>query len=263
MNVLTDNASWAESAAAHTPAAPGGGVVFAGGGLEGGVAADGAVADGGATGAVSSAAAGAAVDGAAAELVDAPTLAGAVAAEGVVVANDIAADGDAAPTIRLYGTVDDSIVDGPGLRFSIFVQGCGRGCPGCHNPESQPYDAGQQTSVEQLLGQIAANPLLTGVTLSGGEPFDQAAALLPLVRQLRAERPRLNIWAYSGYRFEELCAGQPQPAAELLLALVDVLVDGPFIAEQRSLELRWKGSANQRIIDVPASLAAGQPISWE
>jgi len=164
------------------------------------------------------------------------------------------------PTFRQYGVVDDSIVDGPGFRLAIFSQGCSRQCPGCHNPDSQPYDGGSLSSVSELMAQVAANPLLSGVTLTGGEPFDQAAALLSFAQRLRTEKPNLSIWAYSGYLYDELLAAIPSKAARDLLGLVDVLVDGPFIEEQRSLELKWRGSANQRLIDVQASLSTNQII---
>lgn len=162
--------------------------------------------------------------------------------------------------LRLFGTADDSIVDGPGIRLAIFAQGCSRRCPGCHNPESQPFDGGYLVTVDELMAMVAANPLLSGVTLSGGEPFEQAQAVLAFVRRLRAEKPRLNVWAYSGYLFEELLAGVPSQAARELLGLVDVLVDGPFVLELRSLEVKWRGSSNQRLVDVAASLAAGEAV---
>jgi anaerobic ribonucleoside-triphosphate reductase activating protein len=113
--------------------------------------------------------------------------------------------------------------------------------------------------VEELLARIDANPLLSGVTLTGGEPFEQAAALLPLAREVR--RRGLSLWAYSGYLYEQLLAGQPTAAAAELLRECDVLVDGPYIEAERSLGLKWRGSANQRLIDVPASLAAGSPCT--
>ncbi|MCL2136577.1 MAG: anaerobic ribonucleoside-triphosphate reductase activating protein [Coriobacteriia bacterium] len=162
--------------------------------------------------------------------------------------------------LRLYGCVDDSIVDGPGVRLAIFTQGCSRQCPGCHNPESQPYDTGYPATIDSLMDMVDANPLLTGVTLSGGEPFDQAEALIPFVVRLHVEKPLLSLWAYSGYLFEELCAGVPSAEALGLLELLDVLVDSPYIESLRSLDLLWKGSENQRIIDVPASLQSGKAI---
>ena len=158
--------------------------------------------------------------------------------------------------INLYGTVDDSIVDGPGIRFAIFTQGCRHRCPGCHNPEAQPFEGGSPSSTEELMERIEANRLLAGITLTGGEPFDQAAALIELARLTREKG--MTVWAYSGYLYEDLLAGIPNEAAAHLLEQVDVLVDGLFIEAQKSLDLRWRGSANQRIIDVAESKKAGQ-----
>jgi anaerobic ribonucleoside-triphosphate reductase activating protein len=159
--------------------------------------------------------------------------------------------------LRLNGTADDSIVDGPGIRLALFTQGCGRACPGCHNPDSQPYTGGYTASDDELFAMVEANPLLSGITLSGGEPFDQASALLPFVRRLRAERPTLTVWAYSGYLYEELLADIPSSEARELLELCDVLVDGPYVEQQRSLDLKWCGSSNQRVIDVQEALSSG------
>ena len=128
-----------------------------------------------------------------------------------------------APTaIRLYGTVPDSIVDGPGLRYAVFVQGCSHGCLGCHNPESQPAAGGVVRSIDEVVADIAANKLAQGVTISGGEPFEQAAACAQLARRCRALG--LNVWTYSGYRYEQLEAGVPDEAARALLDATDVLV---------------------------------------
>ena len=161
-------------------------------------------------------------------------------------------------SLCLFGTADDSIVDGPGIRFSLFTQGCKHGCPGCHNPDAQPFVGGYEAAVEELMQKIEANPLLAGITLTGGEPFEQAESLLELARWVQARG--LTVWAYSGYVFEELIAGIPNAAAAELLTAVDVLVDGPYVAAQASHELKWRGSVNQRIIDVPASLTAGEAI---
>ena len=153
--------------------------------------------------------------------------------------------------VHIAGTVDDSIVDGPGIRFTIFTQGCKRKCPGCHNPQSHDFSAGANVTIEQLWQRITANPLLSGITLSGGEPFEQAAALIELVQRTRDAG--LSVWAYSGYFYEELVKGIPCQKAARLLELCDVLVDGAYIQELRSLELKWRGSTNQRVIDVAAS----------
>lgn len=159
-------------------------------------------------------------------------------------------------TLRIFGTADDSIVDGPGIRFAVFTQGCKHNCPGCHNPEAQPFDGGRVVELAALYTKIEENPLLSGITLSGGEPFEQAASLLEMVRW--AKDKGLNVWAYSGYLWEELISGKPTEDAKALLQEVDVLVDGRFVQAEASYTLKWRGSANQRIINVPASLAAGE-----
>ena len=167
-----------------------------------------------------------------------------------------------APTaIRLYGTVPDSIVDGPGLRYAVFVQGCSHGCPGCHNPESQSAAGGVVRSIDEVVADIAANKLAQGVTISGGEPFEQAAACAQLARRCRALG--LNVWTYSGYRYEQLEAGVPDEAVRALLDATDVLVDGPFVQSLHSHDLQWRGSRNQRLIDVPATRALGRVVLWE
>ena len=160
--------------------------------------------------------------------------------------------------LRINATVDDSIVDGPGIRYSIFVQGCPPHCPGCHNPQTHPFEGGSLVETDKLLADIKLNPLLDGVTFSGGEPFCQAAALAELGREIR--KLGLNIMTYSGFTFEQLYERRDQDGIGDLLAVTDVLVDGRFMEDLRSLELRFRGSSNQRIIDVPASLAAGHAV---
>lgn len=160
--------------------------------------------------------------------------------------------------LRIFGTADDSIVDGPGIRFSVFTQGCKHGCPGCHNPEAQPFEGGREVALDKLKQKIEGNPLLAGITLTGGEPFEQSKPLVELA--CWAKHRGLNVWAYSGYTFEDLIQGIPSAAAKELLAAVDVLVDGRFVQAQASCGLKWRGSSNQRIIDVPASLTAGKVV---
>lgn len=161
--------------------------------------------------------------------------------------------------LNLYGMVNDSIVDGPGLRFSVFVQGCPHNCPGCQNPESHAFGAGTDTEIDEILKRIQGNPLLDGVTFSGGEPFGQAEGLAALGKQVKALG--LNIVTFTGYTFEHLYARKDEnPGWADLLEVTDYLIDGPFVEELRSLELRFRGSSNQRIIDVQKSLAAGKAI---
>ncbi|NCB04363.1 MAG: anaerobic ribonucleoside-triphosphate reductase activating protein [Clostridia bacterium] len=157
--------------------------------------------------------------------------------------------------LRIAGTVNDSITDGPGLRFTVFTQGCPHRCAGCHNPQTHAFEGGEEVTAQALCDRIAANPLLTGVTLSGGEPFCQAEALLPVARFARARG--LELAVYTGYTWAELTAlGED---ARTLLALCHVVVDGRFELAQRSLNLRFRGSENQRILDVAQSLAHGAP----
>ncbi len=189
-------------------------------------------------------------------------------------------------TISLFGTVPDSIVDGPGLRYAVFVQGCSHGCPGCHNPDSQPAEGGTVTAISDLLADIEANGLVHDVTLSGGEPFEQPEACAVLARALK-ERG-YGVWSFTGYLYEDLLrraqaaraerarreeaglAGEALPegiATDLavgdLLDAIDVLVDGPFVKSRKSLELKWCGSSNQRLIDVPATRCTGSVTLWQ
>ena len=158
--------------------------------------------------------------------------------------------------LNLSGIAGDSIVDGPGIRTTVFCQGCPHHCPGCHNPETWDFGCGTDMSVEAILEVVQANPLCRGVTFSGGEPFAQSAGFARLADLLK-ERG-YEVAAYSGYTFEELLQGSPEQRQ--LLERLDILIDGPFLLEQRSLELSFRGSRNQRILDVPKSLAAGAPV---
>lgn len=156
--------------------------------------------------------------------------------------------------MRIYGLVQDSIVDGPGFRFSCFVQGCPHHCPGCHNPDSHDCMGGTEMTCDAVIDAMLSNPLTDGLTLTGGEPFAQSADCLTIARAAHAHG--LNVWGYSGWTFEQLRSGTAQQQA--LLRELDVLVDGVFELDQRSLSLSWRGSKNQRVIDVAASLAAGE-----
>ena len=162
--------------------------------------------------------------------------------------------------MRIANTVSDSIVDGPGLRFTVFTQGCPHRCPGCHNPQTHAYEGGFWVAVGPLLARMEENPLLDGLSLSGGEPFCQAAALAPLAAAARARG--YHVMAWTGCTLEALLrAGRPD--WEALLRALDVLVDGPFVEAEKSYAALFRGSANQRLIDVPKSLAAGAVVLWE
>ena len=160
--------------------------------------------------------------------------------------------------LRVAGVIEDSIVDGPGLRLTVFAQGCGRRCPGCHNPDTWDYSGGMEIETGKLLEMMTANPLLDGLSLSGGEPFDQAAAFAELARE--AHNKGYHVMAWSGYTFEELARDEVRRE---LLEAVDILVDGPFVPEQRSLNLPWRGSKNQRVLDIARSLAENRPVEAE
>lgn len=160
--------------------------------------------------------------------------------------------------IRIAGIVPESIVDGPGFRYTVFTQGCFHDCPGCHNPDTHDPNGGREMSVAQIVAQMGKNRLIDGLTLSGGEPFLQVEPCLELAKAAHALG--LNVWAYSGYTFEELMADSEKSR---LLAECDVLVDGPFILTQRTLEKRFRGSKNQRVIDVKRSIAQGEIVLAE
>lgn len=159
--------------------------------------------------------------------------------------------------LELAGFVPESIVDGPGIRAAVFVQGCPHACPGCHNPQSHAFGIGTKRSVQALYAEIRRNPLVHGVTFSGGEPFCQPEPLARLAKLLHADG--YETACYTGYTLETLLSGAP--AQQALLAQLDILIDGPFVLAQRSLALRFRGSTNQRILDMPASLAA-QAAVW-
>ncbi|MBQ6375240.1 MAG: anaerobic ribonucleoside-triphosphate reductase activating protein [Clostridia bacterium] len=157
--------------------------------------------------------------------------------------------------IRISGIVEESIVDGPGFRMAVFVQGCPHHCPGCHNPQTHDFDAGTAMETGDIVRLAVENPLLDGVTLTGGEPFCQSEACARIAKAVH--EAGLNVWSYSGWTYEELLE---KPECRCLLEAVDVLVDGPFQREHRTLELRFRGSSNQRLIDVRRSLLEGRTV---
>lgn len=160
-------------------------------------------------------------------------------------------------TLRIAGTIGESIVDGPGFRYVIFTQGCPHHCPGCHNPETHDLSGGTDIDSDALVADILKNPLLTGVTFSGGEPFCQAEGLCAVADGLNGKK---LLMAYTGYTFEQLME-LPDPWVRKLLEKLTLLVDGRFVEEEKGLELRFRGSANQRVLDVQTSLKTGQ-ATW-
>ena len=158
--------------------------------------------------------------------------------------------------LELSGIVSDSIVDGPGIRTTIFSQGCPHHCPGCHNPETWAFGCGTRIPVEAVVEIVESNPLCRGVTFSGGAPFAQAEGFARLARVLKEKG--YEIASYSGYTFEELLRGSE--AQKELLRSIDILIDGRFILAQKSLEIAFRGSRNQRILDIKKSLAEGRAV---
>lgn len=164
--------------------------------------------------------------------------------------------------LRIAGTVNDSIVDGPGIRYTIFTQGCPHHCEGCHNPHTHDFNGGKLADTDKIYRRICENPLLTGVTFSGGEPFCQPEALADLGEKIQEHG--LNVFCYTGFTFEQLLEmGEKNQSIIQLLSVIDTLVDGKFELDKRSLELKFKGSSNQRIIDCKESLRLGKAIEKE
>ena len=150
------------------------------------------------------------------------------------------------------------MVDGPGFRTSIYCAGCRHKCPGCHNPQSWDFDGGRDMTVAQLMAIIEADPFTRGVTFSGGDPMYQAAGFAELARQIH-RRTQKDIWCYTGFTFESLIHDDQR----LLLSEVDVLVDGPFVQSLHDPDLLFRGSSNQRLIDVQASMYSGETVLWK
>lgn len=169
-----------------------------------------------------------------------------------------------------YATIKKcDIANGPGVRVSLFVSGCTHHCPGCFNEVAWDFDYGEpftQKTIDQILDMLAPG-YIKGLTLLGGEPFEpeNQFAIVELLTQVKEKYPEKSIWAFSGYLFDEdILTGRlgPWNVTEKLLNFLDVLVDGPFIEARKDLSLRFRGSSNQRIIDVPESLKTGQVILW-
>ena len=157
--------------------------------------------------------------------------------------------------IRLAGVVPESIVDGPGYRCAVFVQGCPHNCPGCHNPATHDFAGGYLADTQEITGKLGQNPLVRGVTLTGGEPMMQP---LPMAEIAAAAKQKgLSVWCYTGYTLERLLE-EENPDRMALLSHVDVLVDGPYLSHERSLDLLYCGSRNQRLIDMNRTREAGE-----
>ena len=164
--------------------------------------------------------------------------------------------------LRIAGVVPESVVDGPGFRYTVFTQGCRHNCKGCHNPQTHDFNGGYLVDTDDLFNEMMEDPLIRGMTFSGGDPFEQPAPLALLAEKAHAAGK--DIMVYSGYTFEQLMErAKSDPATDALLRQTDILIDGPFLLEQRNWELKFRGSDNQRVIDVPRSLAEGRIVTFE
>ena len=165
--------------------------------------------------------------------------------------------------LRLFGLAEESFVDGPGIRFAVFVQGCPHHCEGCHNPGSHDPSGGTESSVAELWAKIDRAAYIDGVTFSGGEPFTHAAALAEIGRL--AHEKGLDVMTYSGWTYEKLLEmSETDPSVRALLSVTDILVDGPFVLAQRDLTLRFRGSRNQRALDISGYPGSKEivPMNW-
>ncbi|MBF7083194.1 anaerobic ribonucleoside-triphosphate reductase activating protein [Desulfallas sp. Bu1-1] len=160
-------------------------------------------------------------------------------------------------TVRLAGLTPESVVDGLGLRFVIWAQGCRHRCPGCHSPFTWDFAGGRPYDMDEIINQVKRNPVLKGVTFSGGDPMEQAGKFAYLAGEIK--KLGLDVWCYTGYTFEHILQNMDSRAGwRGFLENIDVLVDGRFEQDQRDLNLAFRGSRNQRIIDVPASLRSNR-----
>ena len=169
-----------------------------------------------------------------------------------------------------YATIKSfDVANGPGVRVSLFVSGCTHRCPGCFNEVAWDFDYGQpfdQGVIDLILSMMKPSHI-KGLTILGGEPFDprNQGPIVELLRQVKEKYPEKSVWAFSGYLFDHICSGRlgDWAVTKEYLSYLDVLVDGPFIEAQKNLSLRFRGSENQRLIDVPASLEKGEIVLWE
>lgn len=166
--------------------------------------------------------------------------------------------------IRLANIIPESLVNGPRMRRVYFSQGCTHNCPGCFNMETHDFEGGKLYDVAKLAEDVVSNPIIKGITFSGGDPFQQALPFYYLGRIIKRFRPDIDIWAYTGYTFEYLSTykypDEPEINKRSLLSIVDTLVDGRFDISKKDENLKFRGSSNQRIIDVKESIFTGKIV---
>jgi len=167
--------------------------------------------------------------------------------------------------VQIAGVAQESVTDGPGVRSVIFFQGCPHACPGCHNPQTWDPAGGREYDCETLLKTLVLTPLLSGVTLSGGEPFLQAEAAARIAKFVKSggiSSLRMNVWVYTGFVWEQLLRDADKPGYRSLISLADAIVDGPYRKDLRDLSLPYRGSSNQRILLPGLSLEQGRAVPW-
>ncbi|MEI6286425.1 MAG: anaerobic ribonucleoside-triphosphate reductase activating protein [Bacillota bacterium] len=166
-------------------------------------------------------------------------------------------------SIRIAGIITESVVDGPGLRLVLFCQGCYHNCPGCHNPDTHDLSGGTEVKQEQVMKLIDEAPLIRGVTFSGGEPMLQAEQLLTIARYVKFVK-NYDLVTFTGFVYEDLLRiAEENNAVRELLQLTDWLIDGPYLEKERDLSIAFRGSRNQRIVDVQRSIVEKQTVTVE
>ena len=164
--------------------------------------------------------------------------------------------------IKIAGVVEESIVDGPGIRYVLFTQGCPHHCKGCHNPQTHDFNQGKIEKIQNIVNSIDSNPLLKGITFSGGEPFMQAKAISSLIDEVKNKK--LDIITYTGFKYEYLVENASKDNGYMqLLEKTDILIDGKFEIDRKDENLLFRGSSNQRAINVKESLKNGKIIEYE
>lgn len=165
-------------------------------------------------------------------------------------------------TVRLSGIAYESLVNGPGMRRVFFAQGCRHNCDGCFNPETHDFLGGEEKNMDELIEDVLKNKMIKGVTFSGGDPIEQADKFAYMAKAFK--NAKLNIWCYTGYTFEKLLEKMKEDnGVSNLINNIDVLVDGKFEADNKKDGLRFRGSSNQRIIDIKESLKNGEVVTLE